>query len=450
MFQNAFQSGPSVEVLSSCDKHPAWVINKSNWKFYEKTVKGYIILIDSHTTKLIIPSNDKLSLSLVQPYLVLQIYITPTQPFTLELAITDISSSKRRLVFSSASKDLTVNPMHARIPNSAFIRGIWANISIDLVHCVQACFGHSTFRSLDSITISSFCRLRRVFTMRSPLMDTTGNEVKTEMSEQVPKNLDFPGGVQFVNQNITPDVVLPVFVEAEVKTTPKKNPARPPMTTAPLEKLQRPGLRTSSVNKKQGNTTTTFFQRKKEARSPRTRESIKFVKVETPKQSIGGRLGSAASNRYHQAEEEKSLKEEENPLEEMGEDEQSPNEFHHLTNYRDSDEVMSNSIEEEIETESVHQENNDYNPGVYMQPDHNYFPQESKEEEAPKPTFFSSGITQATQYRPFTPPFAGLSAMKSISVTEKENEEEAVELVYDPVLQCYYDPSTMEYYQVNE
>ena len=111
---------------------------------------------------------------------------------------------------------------------------------------------------------------------------------------------------------------------------------------------------------------------------------------------------------------------------------------------------MSNSIEEEIEIDTVQQEGSDYNPGVYVQPEHNYFPHEHKEEEAPRPTFFSQGISQATQYRPFTPPFAGISSMKNINVAEKENEEEAVELVYDPILECYYDPTTMEYYQVNE
>ena len=164
---------------------------------------------------------------------------------------------------------------------------------------------------------------------------------------------------------------------------------RPPLTTAPLEKIQRPGLRTSSVNKKQGNTTTTFFQRKREKEkqkekelvSPRVKKPIKFVKPESPKQSIAGRLGSAGSNRYHPAEEEKSVKEDENfvenPLEEMGEEEQSPTEFHHLTNYRNSnDEDMSNSIEEEIEVDSGHQEASEYNPAAYMQPEHNYFPQE--------------------------------------------------------------------------
>ena len=355
--------------------------------------------------------------------------------------------------------------MHARIPNLAFLRGTWANISIDLVHCIHACFGHTTFRSLDSITISSFCKIRKVFTMRSPLIDTTGADIHSENPEQIPRTLDFPGGVQFVNQMITPDVILPIFVEPEVKATPKKPAVRPPLTTAPLEKIQRPGLRTSSVNKKQGNTTTTFFQRKREKEkekekelvSPRAKKPIKFVKPESPKQSIAGRLGSAGSNRYHPAEEEKSVKEDENfvvnPLEEMSEEEQSPSDFNHLTNYRNSnDEDMSNSIEEEIEVDSGHQEASEYNPAAYMQPEHNYFPQENrkKEEEAPKPTFFSYGISQATLYRPFTPPFAGLSSMKQIVVPDKDIEEEAVELVYDPVLQCYYDPNTMEYYQVNE
>lgn len=456
MFQNAFQGGPSVEVLYSCDKNPAWSVNKNNWKLYEKIVKGYVIVIDSHNTKLNIPSNDKQTLALVQAYLVLQIFIMPTQPFTLELVITDISNSKRRLVFSSASKELIVNPLHARIPNSAFVRGTWANISIDMVRTVHSCFAHNTFRSLDSITISSFCKIRRIFTMRNPLMDTTGNEMHVENVEAVPKSVDFPGGVMFVNQLITPDVVLPIIVEpVEIKNTPKKTLSRPPLTTAPIEKIKRQEVRTSSVNKKQGNTTTTFFQRKKEVSSPQNKNPIKFTKPESPRQS--GRLGTAASNRYSQRnEEEKVLKEEsstENPLEDEGkeiEEDIKSNDFHHLTNYHDADEVMSNSIEEEIEIDNCQQENVEYHPEAYVQPDHNYFPHETEEEEVPKPTFFSLGMNQATQYRPYTPPFAGLSSMKNISVPDESPEEEAVELVYDPVLQCYYDPATMEYYQVNE
>jgi hypothetical protein len=303
-------------------------------------------------------------------------------------------------------------------------------------------------------------------------MDTTGNDMKTEAFEQIPKNLDFPGGVQFVNQLITPEVIFPIIVEPlEVKNSPKKSAGRAPLTTAPLDKIKRPELRTSSVHKKQGNTTTTFFQRKKLPASPKVKDSVKFKIPESPRQS-GGRLNSAASNRYQSKQEEEKVQKLENSYEkvqklensyekvqklensyenplEVGDEEMKPNDFHHLTNYRDSDEVMSNSIEEEIEIDNI-QESNNYNPNTYVHIEHNYFPQETQEEEAPQPTFFSHGMNQATQYRPFTPPFAGLSSMKNISLPDKENEEEAVELIYDPVLQCYYDPSTMEYYQVNE
>jgi hypothetical protein len=108
---------------------------------------------------------------------------------------------------------------------------------------------------------------------------------------------------------------------------------------------------------------------------------------------------------------------------------------------------MSNSILEEIETESFQQETPETKD---PEPDHNYFPHNDKKDEAPKPTFFSSGMNQATQHRPFTPPFSGLNSMKNIHVSNKSPQDEAVELIYDPVLQCYYDPTTMEYYQVNE
>jgi hypothetical protein len=452
MFQNAFQSGASVEVLYSCDKSPGWSINKSNWKFYDKAVKGYVILVDSNNTKLQIPGSDKQTLALVQPFLVLQIFILPAQPFTLEIATTDISNTKRRIVFSSASKDMTVNPMHARVPNSAFVRGTWANISIDISRCMLACFGHSTFRSLDSISISCFCKVRRVFTMRAALMDTTDSNVRTDISEIIPKNLDFPGGVSYTNQLITPEILFPNVETKEVKLTPKKPETRAPLPTAPLEKLKRTGLRTSSVNKKQGNTTTTFFQRKQNgALSPRGKD-VKPPAPVVPKAEP--RIGTAGSNRYGNIEEEKETKEEEfseNPLEDDCEEESKNHDFLHLTNYRNAEDVLSNSIEEEIEVDPSPGELQDFPAEIFTPPEHHYFPHEEQRETGPKPTFFTSGINQATQYRPFTPPFAGLSSMKNVSTKlEPAEEEEEVELVYDPVMQCYYDPETMEFYQVNE
>ncbi|OMJ70327.1 hypothetical protein SteCoe_31729 [Stentor coeruleus] len=451
MFQNAFQAGPSVEVLYSCDKNPIWSINKPNWKFYEKSVKGYIILIDSHNTKLNIPSNDKQTLALVQPFLVLQIFIMPSQPFTLELVITDISNTKRRLVFSSTSKELITTPAHARIPNIVFARGTWANISIDMTRIVNLCFAN-TFRSLDSITISSFCKLKRIFTMKNPLVDTSGSEVCVDNPEGVPKNVNFLPGVTFVNQIITyQNVLTNTHEHLEIKNTPKKAKSRPPLTTAPIEKLKRPELRTSSLNKKQGSTTTAFFQKKKEPSSPKGKLPPKLPKPEISNQNA---LNSSSSHRStHKTEEKKQTKDEnthkillETQAQVIEEDINTTN-FNHLTNYRDNDDAMSNSILEEIEIESCQQDTPETKD---LEPDHNYFPRNEIKNEAPKPTFFSSGMNQVTQHRPFTPPFAGLNSMKNIHVSNESPQDEAVELIYDPILQCYYDPTTMEYYQVND
>ena len=45
------------------------------------------------------------------------------------------------------------------------------NLSIDIIGHLGALYPAATFRSIDSITIRSFCKLRRVFTMRCPVVD---------------------------------------------------------------------------------------------------------------------------------------------------------------------------------------------------------------------------------------------------------------------------------------
>lgn len=294
--------------------------------------------------------------------------------------------------------------------------------------------------------------------MRSPLPDTTGVEISQVNCEQVPKALDYPSGVTYVNQLINPELLFPITVESvESKDFPKKSTIRVPLTTAPINRLKKPPEHTSPVAKRPGNTTTAFFLKKQKEPLPVTKASIQLSKQESPKEA---RVNSAASKRYsQQLEEEKEYndcgnEEEkesvENPLEDMDYEDKDFNEFHHLTNYRDCDD-LANSIQEEIEVESVQQEVETYNRDAYIQPEHKYFPHEEHHEEMEKPTFFDFGLNQATQCRPYTPPFTGIKNPPIAKEDDdEENEEEAVELVFDPVLQCYYDPSTMEYYQINE
>lgn len=61
-------------------------------KTYEKLIKGYAFIMDNNSTcKLQFPKNEKDCLGLIQPYLVLQIYIPKSKSFTLELVLSDPS-----------------------------------------------------------------------------------------------------------------------------------------------------------------------------------------------------------------------------------------------------------------------------------------------------------------------------------------------------------------------
>lgn len=72
-------------------------------------------------------------------------------------------------------------------------------------------------------------------------------------------------------------------------------------------------------------------------------------------------------------------------------------------------------------------------------------------EDIAQPSYFTEKMNAATKYRPYTPPFAGVSTRTS-RVVEEENknpDDDEVEVVYDPVLNCYYDPKTHEYYELS-
>eukprot|EP00830_Metopus_es_P004841 TRINITY_DN14463_c0_g1_i1.p1 TRINITY_DN14463_c0_g1~~TRINITY_DN14463_c0_g1_i1.p1 ORF type:complete len:124 (-),score=10.38 TRINITY_DN14463_c0_g1_i1:136-507(-) len=59
-------------------------------KVFDKEVKGYIFSIDTASSaKIQIPKEEKISLGLIQPYLVLQVLLSDEKQFSLELVVTD-------------------------------------------------------------------------------------------------------------------------------------------------------------------------------------------------------------------------------------------------------------------------------------------------------------------------------------------------------------------------
>lgn len=485
MFLNAYQGGPAVEVVSAQDKAPTWKLaTRGQAKVFDKSVKTYILNMTTPTAKLVMPSADRTSLALVQPYLVLQVFLPLSEGFTLEVGITDSSSIKRRLIFSSASKAYAITPLHSRIPNSSFVRGSWANISIDLVSFVNRCFPGNSYRSVDTISLTALCKLRKIYTMRGPLIDTTEEAEMFPNTEEVPKNLDFPPGVDYLNQLVTADrasaeppspvklpsaplpkkaqtslafgrryVQSPGVVQHPSSAQPRTQKSGTPyITSAATTQIQfeRPppatmpapfSLRASqavmkSAEGRQGSAAKRYHPKQPVAKEEEVIESLEFFedeeddkRPESPELTGKGSVAAYAENRMTPM---RSLPKDddfqENPMDLNGSFNLTSHQLTNLQRFSADDQSEYDSVAEEI----------DEDPKEYLAGD---YEEEQKIAHPPLPDFYTNGLAKATDFRPFTPPFEGYSQVG--------DDEEAVELVFDPVLQCYYDPSTHEYYELD-
>uniref|UniRef100_A0A8C3CMP5 CFAP20 domain containing n=1 Tax=Cairina moschata TaxID=8855 RepID=A0A8C3CMP5_CAIMO len=179
MFKNQYQGGPFVEIFSAQGKNPGakWKIfgNPSAiWKEYDKEIKGFVFVLEgsSQINRMQLPKETKQALGLIQQFLTLQIFVPLGQDFSAELLITDLGNIKRRLYLSTVHKELSVTPLHAKIPLHMIKRKIWCNMCIDLVAFTSEIFRGAVFQSLDGIIISANCKLRKIFTLKSKPQDT--------------------------------------------------------------------------------------------------------------------------------------------------------------------------------------------------------------------------------------------------------------------------------------
>lgn len=67
----------------------------------------------------------------------------------------------------ATSNEVYVTDTHARIPNMFIERRIWLNLVIDLRNLYNCIYRGSTYRSLEGMTISAVCKVRRVMTLSS-------------------------------------------------------------------------------------------------------------------------------------------------------------------------------------------------------------------------------------------------------------------------------------------
>eukprot|EP00002_Diphylleia_rotans_P013702 TRINITY_DN2673_c0_g1_i10.p1 TRINITY_DN2673_c0_g1~~TRINITY_DN2673_c0_g1_i10.p1 ORF type:complete len:703 (-),score=125.75 TRINITY_DN2673_c0_g1_i10:67-2175(-) len=208
-FRSDYQNGPSFEIFSAQGSNPlhGWKVihtgsANSVHKEFDKPTKSSVLVIEgSSQTRLQLPADDKKGLGLIQPYLVFQIFVSSGQSFGLELSITDQDRNKRRLILSSSVKDVTCTALHSRLPLTILIRNEWHNLVIDLPNLVSHCWRGHTFRTLESISLSPYCRLRRIFTMKScPIETMTPGDDYVQLPpgvsfDTIPRAMDFPPGI---------------------------------------------------------------------------------------------------------------------------------------------------------------------------------------------------------------------------------------------------------------
>ncbi|KAF1503511.1 hypothetical protein FQV17_0005084, partial [Megadyptes antipodes antipodes] len=201
------QGGPFVEIFSAQGKNPGakWKISgnpSAIWKEYDKVVKGFVFVLEgsSQINKMQLPKETRQTLGLIQQFLTLQIFVPLGQDFSTELLITDLGNIKRRLYLSTVHKELSVTPLHAKIPLFTIKRKIWCNMCIDLVAFTSEIFRGAVFQSLDGISISANCKLRKIFTLKSKPQDTAEEDGPTDVIPRTCQlNTDVPQVTQLLN-----------------------------------------------------------------------------------------------------------------------------------------------------------------------------------------------------------------------------------------------------------
>jgi hypothetical protein len=205
-----------------------------------------------------------ISVGLIQPYLVLQLYLESNQPFSASLTFRDAKKAKRRLVLSSAFRSVTTSPLHAQLPTALIRRDVWLNLVIDVKSLVHDCFDGASLSCVDAITIGAVAKVRKVYTLRNSPIDTSEDEkllqsvppatpssssarsgaaspdshtpgaipLASALTEPIPRTHDFPPGVDFLTQLFTLDKVT------RFEQLSKTAPIAPPQPLLPPPALQ--------------------------------------------------------------------------------------------------------------------------------------------------------------------------------------------------------------------
>uniref|UniRef100_A0A8C6UZG2 Zgc:162324 n=1 Tax=Neogobius melanostomus TaxID=47308 RepID=A0A8C6UZG2_9GOBI len=196
MFKNDYQGGAVVEIFCAQGKDPVakWKLSGGTiHKEYNKEIKGFVYCLEgsSQTVKMQMPRNGKMSLGLLQRFLVFQVNVPHDRDFSIELMVTDTAHLKRRLYLSTVHKELSTTLWHAKIP-------LWSTLCIDLVSFTRKLFKDAAFVSLDGITVFANCSIRRLFTMKAEPIGA--GKFICGLMEWIPRSCHFPKDIKHITQ----------------------------------------------------------------------------------------------------------------------------------------------------------------------------------------------------------------------------------------------------------
>jgi Protein of unknown function (DUF667) len=120
---SSYQGAQFIELFSTQGSNPLEKVRISDKalkhvkKVYDKDVKCFIIDIPSMphhaaNSRLILPKQEKRSLSLMYRFVVLQMR-ADAQELHFEITVRDTGQNRRRLIFSSGFRDIHHTPLHA-------------------------------------------------------------------------------------------------------------------------------------------------------------------------------------------------------------------------------------------------------------------------------------------------------------------------------------------------
>ena len=176
------ESATFVEILT-----PQGSRGEEDWcltsvsKVYDQDVKGFIFLLDSSFSRIsfrhgkVIPSTPKVKLPQGLNVLIMQIRISIARDFAVEFALTvgsllgnpasrSVASRRIRVLLSTSFSIFKADPLHIQVPLRACPRDVWLHLTINLGDIV-----HDEILSIDSVSVCSHCRLRRMFLTSSCL-----------------------------------------------------------------------------------------------------------------------------------------------------------------------------------------------------------------------------------------------------------------------------------------